>query len=156
MFDPNILLNTIGDDPKLFPHDQIEEERLRSDILKYLANKSNGVYHYSVELRTITLDIIGLSFMASKQEFQEAEISLLYLLYLDPKRRFSIMGEGDHISVKRAPLDEDQIEKIKKGYLCFLQFLLGSHERESDDIEGDRSQLNRVVVNSVAFIYEIF
>ena len=77
MFDPNILLNTIGDDPKLFPHDQIEEERLRSDILKYLANKSNGVYHYSVELRTITLDIIGLSFMASKQEFQEAEISLL-------------------------------------------------------------------------------
>ena len=122
MSDTNILPNTISDDPKLFPHDQFEEERLCSDILKYLVNKSNGVYHYSVELRTITLDIIGLSFMASKQEFQEAEISLLNLLYLDPKRRFTIMGEGDHISVKRAPLDEDQIDLIMREKFRIINY----------------------------------
>ena len=129
MSNPNILPNTISDDPELFPHDQIEEERLCSDILKYLVNKSNGVYHYSVELRTITLDIIGLSFMASKQEFQEAEISLLNLLYLDPKRRFTIMGEGDHISVKRAPLDEDQIDLLVEEWRCLIATFLFESKR---------------------------
>ena len=129
MLDPNILPTTINDDQKLFPHDQIEEERLRSDILKYLVNKSNGVFHYSVELRTITLDVIGLSFMASKQEFQETEISLLNLLYLDPKRRFTIMGEGDHISVKRAPLDEDQIDLLVEEWRCLIATFLFESKR---------------------------
>ena len=39
MSNPNILPNVISDDPKLFSDEQIEEERLRSDILKYLVNK---------------------------------------------------------------------------------------------------------------------
>ena len=129
MSNPNILPNTISDDPKLFPHDQFEEERLRSDILKYLVNKSNGVYHYSVELRTITLDVVGLSFKASKQEFQETEISLLDLLYSDPRRRFSIIGEGDHISVKRAPLDEDQIDLLVEEWRCLIATFLFESKR---------------------------
>ena len=129
MSSPNILPNAISDDPKLFSDEQIEEERLRSDILKYLVNKSNGVFHHSVELRTITLDVIGLSFMASKQEFQETEISLLNLLYLDPKRRFTIMGEGDHISVKRAPLDEDQIDLLVGEWRCLIATFLFESKR---------------------------
>ena len=129
MSSPNILPNAISYDPKLFSDEQIEEERLRSDILKYLVNKSNGVFHHSVELRTITLDVIGLSFMASKQEFQETEISLLNLLYLDPKRRFSIIGEGDHISVKRAPLDEDQIDLLVEEWRCLIATFLFESKR---------------------------
>ena len=129
MSNPNILPNAISDDPKLFSDEQIEEERLRSEILKYLVNKSNGVYHYSVELRTITLDVIGLSFMASKQEFQETEISLLDLLYSDPRRRFSIIGEGDHISVKRAPLDEDQIDLLVEEWRCLIATFLFESKR---------------------------
>ena len=134
MLDPNVLPYTssnevITDDPKLFSHDQNEDERLRCDILKYIVNKSNGEYQYSVELRSITLDIVGLSFEASKQEFQETEISLLDLLYLDPKRRFSIIGEGDHISVKRAPLDEDQIDLLVEEWRCLIATFLFESKR---------------------------
>jgi hypothetical protein len=39
---------------------QIEEERLRGDILRYLVGNSNGTYHYSAELRAIIHDVIGI------------------------------------------------------------------------------------------------
>ena len=134
ILDSNVLPNTIQneaitDDSKLFSHQQNEEERLRCDILRYLVNRSNGVYHYSIELRTITLDVVGLSFKSSKQEFQETEISLLDLLYSDPKRRFSIIGEGDHISVKRAPLDEDQIDLLVEEWRCLIATFLFESKR---------------------------
>ena len=119
----------INDDTKLLSYDQNEDERIRCDILRYLINKSNGIYHYSVELRSITLDVVGLSFKSSKQEFQETEISLLDLLYLDPKRRFSITGEGDHISVKRAPLDEDQIDLLVEEWRCLIATFLFESKR---------------------------
>ena len=134
MLDPNIVPNfsqkeNITDDPKLFSQDQNEDERIRCDILKYIVNKSNGVYQYSVELRSITLNVVGLSLKASKQEYQETEISLLDLLYLDPKRRFSIIGEGDHISVKRAPLDEDQIDLFVEEWRCLIATFLFESKR---------------------------
>ena len=134
MLDPNIVPNfrhkeTITDDPKLFSQDQNEDERIRCDILKYIVNKSNGVYQYSVELRSITLNVVGLSLKASKQEYQETEISLLDLLYLDPKRRFSIVGEGDHISVKLAPLDEDQIDLFVEEWRCLIATFLFESKR---------------------------
>ena len=134
MLDPNIVPNfsqkeNITDDPKLFSQDQNEDERIRCDILKYIVNKSNGVYQYSVELRSITLNVVGLSLKASKQEYQETEISLLDLLYLDPKRRFSITGEGDHISVKRAPLDEDQIDLFVEEWRCLIATFLFESKR---------------------------
>ena len=134
MLNPNVLPHIIPnevltDDPKLLSHDQNEDERLRCDILQYLVNKSNGVYQYSVELRTITLNVIGLSYKASKQEFQETEISLLDLLYLDPQRRFSILGEGDHISVRRAPLDEDQIDLLVEEWRCLIATFLFESKR---------------------------
>ena len=119
----------INDDTKLLSYDQNEDERIRCDILRYLINKSNGIYHYSVELRSITLDVVGLSFKSSKQEFQETEISLLDLLYLDPKRRFLIIGEGDHISVKRAPLDEDQIDLFVEEWRSLIATFLFESKR---------------------------
>ena len=134
MLDPNMVPNfsqkeTITDDQKLFSLDQNEDERIRCDILKYIVNKSNGIYHYSVELRSITLNVVGLSFKSSKQEFQETEISLLDLLYLDPKRRFLIIGEGDHISVKRAPLDEDQIDLFVEEWRSLIATFLFESKR---------------------------
>ena len=127
---PNFLQKeNIIDDPKLFSQDQNEDERIRCDILKYIVNKSNGVYQYSVELRSITLNVVGLSLTASKQEYQETEISLLDLLYLDTKRRFSIVGEGDHISVKRAPLDEDQIDLLVEEWRCLIATFLFESKR---------------------------
>jgi hypothetical protein len=106
-----------------------EEERLRSDIYRYLVNKSGGVFHYSVELRTITLDIIGISHKASQEEFRETENCLLDLLYSDPQRRFSIVGERDHIFVKRAPLDEDQINKLVEEWRCLIASFLFESKR---------------------------
>ena len=134
MLDPNSVPNfsqneSITDCPKLSSQDQNVDERLRCDILKYIVNKSNGVYHYSVELRSITLNVVGLSFKSSKQEFQETEMYLLDLLYLDPKRRFSITGEGDHISVKRAPLDEDQINLFVEEWRCLIATFLFESKR---------------------------
>ena len=134
MLDPNSVPNfsqneSITDCPKLSSQDQNVDERLRCDILKYIVNKSNGVYHYSVELRSITLNVVGLSFKSSKQEFQQTEMYLLDLLYLDPKRRFSIIGEGDHISVKRAPLDEDQIDLFVEEWRCLIATFLFESKR---------------------------
>lgn len=108
---------------------QQEEERLRSDIFRYLVNKSSGVFHYSVELRTITLDIIGISHKASQEEFRETETCLLDLLYSDPQRRFSIVGERDHIFIKRAPLDEDQINKLVEEWRCLIASFLFESKR---------------------------
>lgn len=106
-----------------------EEERLRSDIYRYLVNKSCGVFHYSVELRTITLDIIGISHKASQDEFRATENCLLDLLYSDPQRRFSIVGERDHIFIKRAPLDEDQINKLIEEWRCLIASFLFESKR---------------------------
>jgi hypothetical protein len=99
-----------------------EEERLRSDIYRYLVNKSSGVFHYSV-------DIIGISHKASQEEFRETENCLLDLLYSDPQRRFSIVGERDHIFVKRAPLDEDQINKLVEEWRCLIATFLFESKR---------------------------
>lgn len=126
---PNGGNEIVIDDPKFLSQQQIEEERLRCDILRYLVNKSSGVYHYSVELRTITLDVVGISFKATQEEFQDTETSLLGLLYSDPKRRFSIIGEGDHIFVKRAPLDEDQINDLVEEWRCLIAAFLFESKR---------------------------
>lgn len=127
---PHICQNEpIIEDAKFLSHQQNEEERLRSDIFRYLVNKSNGVYHHSVELRTITLDVVGLSFKASQKEFQETEISLLDLLYSDPKRRFSIVGVGDHICVKRAPPDDEQIDALVEEWRCLIATFLFESKR---------------------------
>ena len=108
---------------------QLEEERLRSDIFRYLVNKSSGVFHYSVQLRTITLDIIGVSYKATPEEFRNTENCLLDLLYTDPQRRFAIIGERDHIFVKRAPLDEDQINKLVEEWRCLIASFLFESKR---------------------------
>mmetsp|Transcript_32125 Transcript_32125/g.30618 ORF Transcript_32125/g.30618 Transcript_32125/m.30618 type:complete len:787 (-) Transcript_32125:234-2594(-) len=106
---------------------QIEEERLREDILTYLVKHSNGAYHFSVELRTLTRDVVGLNYKASREEFEETESSLLDLLYSDPQRRFSIIGEGDHIVIKRAPLDKDEVSNLVEDWRCLIaDFLLES------------------------------
>ena len=108
---------------------QVEEKRLCSDIHRYLVNKSSGVFHYSVELRTIIVDIIGISYKSSEEEIREAETRLLDLLYSDPQRRFSIIGEYDQIFVKLAPLDEDQINKLVEEWRCLIASFLFESKR---------------------------
>ena len=108
---------------------QVEEKRLCSDIHRYLVNKSSGVFHYSVELRTIIVDIIGISYNSSEEEIRETETRLLDLLYSDPQRRFSIIGEYDQIFVKLAPLDEDQINKLVEEWRCLIASFLFESKR---------------------------
>lgn len=89
----------------------IEEERLRSDILKYLVKNSNGTYHYSSDLRAIIHNVVGIPLSVPDEEFQETAASLLDILHSDPQRRFLISGERDNILVKRCFVrgDEDEI-----------------------------------------------
>jgi hypothetical protein len=77
-----------------FTQQQIEEERLRGDILRYLVKNSNGTYHYSAELRAIIHDVIGIPFKASQTEFQETVTSLLDILHSDPQRLGIVLGLG--------------------------------------------------------------
>jgi hypothetical protein len=113
--------------PSPFEHEQqLEEERLRDDILRYLIKNSNGAFHSATGLRQITRDVVGIR-VASREEFELAESSLLDLLYSDPQRRFSIVGEGDHILVKRAALDKDEISSLVEEWRCLIaDFLLES------------------------------
>ena len=39
------------------------------------------------------------------------------------------MGEGDHISVKRAPLDEDQIDLLVEEWRCLIATFLFESKR---------------------------
>lgn len=126
---PSTHHNSHTDVPLFLTQQQAEEERLRSDIFRYLVNKSSGVFHYSVELRTITHDIVGVSYKASQEEFRLTETSLLDLLYSDPQRRFAIIGERDHIFVKRAPLDDDQINNLVEEWRCLIASFLFESKR---------------------------
>lgn len=114
--------------PSTFQYEQqIEEERLRDDILRYLVKNSNGAFHFSSELRTLTRDVVGLNFKATREEFEQTESSLLDLLYSDPQRRFAVIGEGDQIFIKRAALDKDEISNLVEDWRCLIaDFLLES------------------------------
>ena len=108
---------------------QIEEERLRGDILRYLVKNSNGTYHYSAELRAIIHDVVGIPFKATQAEFQETVTSLLEILHSDPQRRFLISGERDNILEKRCFVrgDEDEISDLVEEWRALIAaFLLES------------------------------
>ena len=103
-------------------HQQLEEERVRKDILRYLVTNSNGTYHYSAELRAIAYDVVGMSTQSSALEQTQALQNLLDVLHGDPQKRFLISGEGDNIIVKR----------------CFVR---GDEEEISDLVEEWRGQI---------------
>jgi hypothetical protein len=112
-----------------YTQQQIEEERLRGDILRYLVKNSNGTYHYSAELRAIIHDVVGIPYNASQSEFQETVTSLLDILHSDPQRRFLISGELDNILVKRCFVrgDEDEISDLVEEWRALIAaFLLES------------------------------
>ena len=112
-----------------YTQQQIEEERLRGDILRYLVKNSNGTYHYSAELRAIIHDVVGITYNASQTEFQETVASLLDILHSDPQRRFLISGEVDNILVKRCFVrgDEEEISDLVEEWRALIAaFLLES------------------------------
>ena len=112
-----------------YTQQQIEEERLRGDILRYLVKNSNGTYHYSAELRAIIHEVVGIPFNATQIEFQETVTSLLDILHSDPQRRFLITGERDNILVKRCFVrgDEDEISDLVEEWRALIAaFLLES------------------------------
>lgn len=112
-----------------YTQQQIEEERLRGDILRYLVKNSNGTYHYSAELRAIIHDVVGIPYNASQTEFQETVASLLDILHSDPQRRFLISGEVDNILVKRCFVrgDEEEISDLVEEWRALIAaFLLES------------------------------
>lgn len=136
---------------------QIEEERLRGDILRYLVKHSNGAYHFSAELRTLTRDVVGINFKATREEFEETESSLLDLLYSDPQRRFSIIGEGDHIVIKRAPLDKDEISNLVEDWRCLIaDFLLVSKRVVCLSDIGSRYSYFKFLLTINLFCHDIY
>jgi hypothetical protein len=144
--------------PSPFQYEQqIEEERLRGDILRYLVKHSNGAYHFSAELRTLTRDVVGINFKATREEFEETESSLLDLLYSDPQRRFSIIGEGDHIVIKRAPLDKDEISNLVEDWRCLIaDFLLVSKRVVClSDIGSRYLNMSKISIVNL-FCYDIY
>lgn len=114
-----------------FQHDpNIEEERLRSDIFRYLEKKSDGCFDFSVRLSILTRDVVGKDFNGTPQELKESEHSLLDLLDSDPRKRFSIIGTGYFIFIKRAPLnlpDPIEISNLIEDWMSLIaNFLLTS------------------------------
>lgn len=112
-----------------YTQQQIEEERLRGDILRYLVKNSNGTYHYSAELRAIIHDVVGIPHRASQTEFQDTVTSLLDILHADPQRRFLVSGERDNILVKRCFVrgDEEEISDLVEEWRALIAaFLLES------------------------------
>mmetsp|Transcript_1065 Transcript_1065/g.1187 ORF Transcript_1065/g.1187 Transcript_1065/m.1187 type:complete len:888 (-) Transcript_1065:21-2684(-) len=108
---------------------QIEEERLRGDILKYLVGNSNGTYHYSADLRAIIHDVIGIPVNSTQTELSETVASLLDILHTDPEKRFLVSGEGDNIHIKRCFVrgDEDEISDLVEEWRALIAtFLLDS------------------------------
>lgn len=117
--------------PSLFQYDpNIEEERLRSDVFRYLEKKSNGCLDFSVALSLLTREVVGEDFNCTPQDLKGSELSLLDLLNLDPRKRFSIIGTGDNIFIKRAPLnllDPTEISDLIEDRLSLIaNFLLTS------------------------------
>ena len=112
------------------PHSQqqLEEERLRKDILRYLVNSSNGTYHYSADLRAIAYDVVGvLRHSTPPADLQQTLQSLLNVLHADPQKRFLISGDGDNIIVKRCFVrgDEEEIaDLVEEWRLQIAHFLL--------------------------------
>lgn len=122
---PDVAVETLP----FLTQQQIEEERLRGDILRYLVKNSNGTYHYSAEFRTIIHDVVGIPYNASQIEFQETVTSLLDILHSDPQRRFLISGELDNIMVKRCFVrgDEEEISDLVEEWRALIAaFLLES------------------------------
>lgn len=112
-----------------YTQQQIEEERLRGDILRYLVKNSNGTYHYSAELRAIIHNVVGIPYKATQIEFQETVTSLLDILHADPQRRFLVSGERDNILVKRCFVrgDEEEISDLVEEWRALIAaFLLES------------------------------
>jgi len=107
---------------------QLEEERLRKDILRYLVNSSNGTYHYSADLRAIAYDVVGVPRHSTPPgDLQQTLQSLLNVLHADPQKRFLISGDGDNIIVKRCFVrgDEEEIsDLVEEWRLQIAHFLL--------------------------------
>eukprot|EP00596_Hydrurales_sp_CCMP1899_P009800 CAMPEP_0119035564 /NCGR_PEP_ID=MMETSP1177-20130426/2648_1 /TAXON_ID=2985 /ORGANISM="Ochromonas sp, Strain CCMP1899" /LENGTH=1104 /DNA_ID=CAMNT_0006994003 /DNA_START=168 /DNA_END=3482 /DNA_ORIENTATION=- len=105
---------------------EIEEERLRGDILRYLVKNSNGTYHYSSELRAIIHDVVGFSLKGAQLQFEETVTSLLDILLSDPQRRFLISGDKDNIMIKRCFVrgDEDEISDLVEEWRALIAAFL--------------------------------
>jgi hypothetical protein len=108
----------------------LEEERLRSDIFRYLEKISDGCFDFSVALSILTREVVGKELSCTPQELKGTEHSLLDLLNLDPRKRFSIIGTGDNIFIKRAPLnllDPIEISNLIEDWMSLIaNFLLTS------------------------------
>ena len=119
-----------GGDP-LQSQQQIEEERLRCDILKYLVsgNNSNGVYNYTASLHDIIHDVVEIPANTTTLDYQETVQSLLDILHSDPQKRFLMSGEGDNIIVKRCFVrgDEEEISDLVEEWRTVIaKFLMDS------------------------------
>jgi hypothetical protein len=105
---------------------EIEEKRLRRDILRYLVKNSNGTYHYSSELRAIIHDVVGFSLKGAQLQFEETVTSLLDILLSDPQRRFLISGDKDNIMIKRCFVrgDEEEISDLVEEWRALIAAFL--------------------------------
>jgi hypothetical protein len=134
---------------------EIEEERLRGDILRYLVKNSNGTYHYSSELRAIIHDVVGFSLKGAQLQFEETVTSLLDILLSDPQRRFLISGDKDNIMIKRCFVrgDEDEISDLVEEWRALIAtFLL--EPRKSVGLSDIGSRLGLYIfMCSYVFIY---
>jgi hypothetical protein len=105
---------------------QLDDERLRKAILRYLVTNSNGAYHYSATLKDIIRDIVK-AHVSTAEQFTATAQSVLEVLHNDPQKRFLISGEGDGIIVKRCFVrgDEEEIsDLVEEWRLLIAKFLL--------------------------------
>lgn len=126
--DDNDINHLVINREKTVPSTQqeIEEERLRKDILRYLVKNSNGTYHYSSELRAIIHDVVGFSLKGAQLQFEETVTSLLDILLSDPLRRFLISGDKDNIMIKRCFVrgDEEEISDLIEEWRALIAAFL--------------------------------